>query len=324
MFEIKTYPEFSWSLSRHKTLMHCARQYAHQYYTSHNGWLKDSPEWNKQAYRLKNLTNLEMYFGSVVHDIIEQVIDHYLNTGFIPEETQLTEQVRTLLNKGFIDSTRRYNEWVQRPKKTTMFHEVYYGKTNQLPKDKIEKISHRLNVTMKHFLSCKTMKELAYNENIEFLEAEKFRILEIGKLKVYVVLDLLYKDREHNKWVIVDWKTGKQSEEDPYQLALYVLYLLQAYPISDLNNIVIRNEYLLEGEAVEHQLDQVTLEKVQELIGTSVEWMTDYLEEASENKPLPLEKFPQTSDQQSCHYCNFYELCFSNKKSASALVSLDR
>ncbi len=311
LFEIKTYPEFSWSLSRHKTLMHCARQYAHQYYSSHNGWLRNAPEWNKQAYRLKNLTNLEMYFGSVVHDIIEQVIEDYLNTGILPEETGLTENVRMLLNKGFIDSTRHYKNWIERPKKTTMFHELYYGQTKKLPKEKVEKITHRLNVAMKHFLSSKTMQELAYNEQIEFLEAEKFRILEVGKLKVFVVLDLLYKDLERNKWVIVDWKTGKQSEEDPYQLALYVLYLLQSYSIPDLNNIVIRNEYLLEGNSVEHQLDQVTLEKVQELIGTSVEWMTGYLEEPSENKPLSIENFPKTSDQRACRYCNFYELCFS-------------
>ncbi|SDH41576.1 CRISPR/Cas system-associated exonuclease Cas4, RecB family [Alteribacillus persepolensis] len=311
MFEIKTYPDFSWSLSRHKTLMHCARQYAHQYYTSHNGWLRDASESSKQAYRLKNLTNLEMFFGSVVHDLIEEVIDHYLNTGILLNENELTEQVRTRLNKGFIDSTRRYRSWLERPKKTTMFHELYYGQTSKLPVEKVEKIKHRLHTTVHHFLTSKTMQELAFNEHIEFLEAEKFRILEVGKLKVFVVLDLLYKDHHHNKWIIVDWKTGKKSDEDPYQLALYVLYLLQEYNIPDLNHIIIRNEYLLEGEAVEHQLDEVTLEKVQELIGTSVEWMTSYLSDPSQNKPLPIERFEQTSNTRACQYCNFYELCYS-------------
>ncbi|MDQ0300782.1 CRISPR/Cas system-associated exonuclease Cas4 (RecB family) [Salibacterium salarium] len=310
MFEIKTYPEFSWSLSRHKTLMHCARQYAHQYYTSHNGWLRDASQTSKHAYRLKNLTNLEMFFGSIVHDVIDHVIDEYLNTGYIPSEENLREQVRHQLNKGFVDSTKRYSNWWDRPKKTTMFHEIYYGNTSQLPQSKVDKITHRLHVTMHHFLTSQTMKELAYNEQIEFLEAEKFRILQVGQLKVFVVLDLLYKDLDRTKWVIVDWKTGKQSEEDPYQLALYVLYLLQTYEVDSLDDIIIRNEYLLEGEHVEHQLDPVTLEKVQELIGSSVEWMTKYLEDASENQPLPLESFPQTSDQKACTYCNFYELCF--------------
>ncbi|MGY4690595.1 PD-(D/E)XK nuclease family protein [Salibacterium sp. K-3] len=311
MFEIKTYPEFSWSLSRHKTFMHCARQYAHQYYTSHNGWLRDAPELSRQAYRLKNLTNLEMFFGSIVHDMIENVIDNYLNTGWIPGEEELRERIRTSLNEGFLDSTRRMEQWRQKPKKTTMFHEIYYGQSNQLPAGKVDKISARMQSAAGHFLESRTMQELAYNENIEFLESEKFRILYVGNLKVFVVLDLLYKDTERNKWIIADWKTGKKSEEDPYQLALYALYLLENYDVERLEDIIIRNEYLLEGEAVEHQLDPVTLEKVQELIGTSVEQMTEYLESPLENQPLPLEQFPQTTDERACRFCNFYELCFS-------------
>ncbi|MFB5663350.1 PD-(D/E)XK nuclease family protein [Alteribacillus sp. HJP-4] len=311
MFEIKTYPEFSWSLSRHKTLMHCPRQYAHQYYTSHNGWLRDASKESKQAYRLKNLTNLEMFFGSAVHDVIEKQIDEYLNTRMIPDEKGLFEDIRLKLNNAFIESTRKYDLWYQKPKKTTMFHEIYYGKTKQLPSEKIEKIKGRHEVAVKHFLNSTSFKEIAYNPNIEFLEAEKFRILKIGSLKVFVVLDLLYRDHYNNKWVIVDWKTGKQSEEDPYQLALYALYLLEAFPIPGLDNIVIRNEYLLEGTHVEHSLDPVTLEKVQELVGVSVDRMTDFLESPTENKPMALDAFPQTTDQRACSRCNFYELCFS-------------
>lgn len=313
MFDIKTYPEFSWSLSRHKTLSHCARQYAYQYYISHNGWLRHAPTKNKHAYRLKKLTTLEMFFGSVVHNVIEKTLEHYLNTGMLPAEEELTEDIRNHLNAGFIDSSRKYDSWLTRPNKVTMFHEMYYGNTKILPKQKIDKIKQRLAVTMKHFLHSDTIKEMAYNEDIEFLEAEKFRILRVGKLKVFVVLDLLYRDTKHNKWIIVDWKTGKQSEEDPYQLALYALYLLEAYSIPSYKDIIIRNEYLLEGTKNEYQLDPVTLEKVQELMGTSVEWMNEYLEDVQLNKPLPLHHFPKTENTRMCHQCNFYEICSSDE-----------
>jgi hypothetical protein len=84
MFEIKPYPEFSWSLSRHKALMECPRKYAFEYYISHNGWLRDSNILAKDAYRFKKMTNLEILFGSAVHDLILSVIGNYLNTGFIP------------------------------------------------------------------------------------------------------------------------------------------------------------------------------------------------------------------------------------------------
>ena len=215
------------------------------------------------------------------------------------------------MNKGFVQSSRHFKDWLSRPGKFTMFHELYYGQTNVLPADKTDKIKYRLEVTMNHFLESDTLKEMAYNEQIEFLEAEKFRILQVGKLKIYVVLDLLYRDYERDKWVIVDWKTGKQSEEDPYQLALYALYLLETYPIPSYKNIIIRNEYLLDGTSTEHQLDPVTLDKVQEIIGTSTEWMNEYLDDVHLNKPLPLDQFPKTDDKRTCQRCNFYELCFS-------------
>ncbi|WP_240375819.1 PD-(D/E)XK nuclease family protein [Bacillus piscicola] len=310
MFEIKTYPEFSWSLSRHKTLTHCARQYAHQYYTAHNGWLRQASETSKHAYRLKNITNLEMYFGSAVHALIDNIIENYLDTGYIPSENELTEKIRADLNQGFIEAIKYGDKWFQKPNKSTMLHELYYGNTKKLPADKIAKIKERLQVTMPHFLKSKTLNEFAYNDKVEFLEAEKFRILHIGNVKVYVVLDLLYRDLNRDKWVIVDWKTGKQTAEDPYQLALYALYLLQSYPIPSYTDIVIRNEYLVEGTSIEHQLDPVALEKVQELIGSSVEWMNEYVEDVPSNQPLPLESFPKREDQRACHFCNFYELCF--------------
>lgn len=310
MFVVKTYPEFSWSLSRHYTLTECKRRYAYQYYVSHNGWLKDAPPEARHAYRLKNITNLEMFFGSIVHETIKKAIDYYLQTNQLPEEITLREYIRKRLNNGFLDSTRRKEQWFKHPNKTTMFHEIYYKETNQLPTEKVEKITHRLQVAMQHFLSSQTVHELK-TQSIDVKEAEKFRVLRIGQLKVYVVLDLLYYDRSKNHWVIVDWKTGKQSEEDLYQLALYVLYLMNAYSIPHHQDIVIRNEYLLEGDVAEQQIDEVTLEKVQELIGTSVDWMYSLLEDPSQNQPLPLEEFPKTDNKNTCRFCNFYELCYS-------------
>ncbi|MFC5713194.1 PD-(D/E)XK nuclease family protein [Thalassorhabdus alkalitolerans] len=316
MFEIKDYPEFSWSLSRHKTLMECPRQYAYQYYTSHNGWLKNAEPVSRHAYRLKKLTSLEMLFGSEVHDIIEEVITYYLKTERVPSEEQLTERVKDRMNRAFIHSTRHLDDWLNKPKHWDMLHEIYYGES-RLPSDKVSKMKSRLEVVIAHFLSSRTFQDILNKEKMQFIEAENFRHLMVGQLKVFVVLDLVYKDKEQNKWIIVDWKTGKKSEEDPYQLALYALYLQEAFSIKDLDDIVIRNEYLLEGTYEEHQLSPVTLEKVQELMGMSVDRMFDYLEEPGINRPLSIESFEQTTDTRKCSRCNFLEFCFPSKEPRS-------
>nr|WP_281241114.1 PD-(D/E)XK nuclease family protein [Marinococcus luteus] len=297
-------------MSRHKTLLQCERQYAHQYYSSHNGWLRNADPFPRHVYRLKNLTNLEMLFGSIVHDLVEETLKKYLNDGHLPTKDTLKETIRTRLNEGFIDSTQNAEQWRKKPKHTTMLHEIYYGEEKKLPTEKIKKIQDRLVAVVEHILTCDTVLELSSDRPTYYLESEELRTMSLENTKVFAVLDFLYKDEENNKWVIVDWKTGLQTEEDPYQLALYAQYVLDYYPEAALEDIVVRNEYLLEGTSVEHKLDHSTLQEVRELLVQSVERMAGFLEDKEANKPLPLEYFKKTTNTFACKRCNFYELCF--------------
>ena len=43
-FEIRAYPDFSWSQSRRSTFRECPRKYFWHYYGSHNGWLDEASE----------------------------------------------------------------------------------------------------------------------------------------------------------------------------------------------------------------------------------------------------------------------------------------
>ncbi|WP_079477764.1 PD-(D/E)XK nuclease family protein [Halobacillus salinus] len=310
MFEVKPYPELSWSLSRHKTMLTCLRKYAYDYYTSHNGWLSSADTLAQQAYRLKKITNLEMHFGSVVHDLIYQVIQRVLRGREIPTEESLVDEIRHHLNRGFVESTRKEHLWRNRPKHYTMLHEIYYSQTNSLPEDKVQKITNRLNTTVKNFFASTSFADVLNQQDMQFIDSEKFRFMKTGGVKVFIVMDLVYKDLNQNKWVIVDWKTGKKSEEDRNQLALYALYLQQKYKIESIEDIVIRNEYLLEGESLEHKLTEQDLINVQHLYQISIERMKEYLNDTSKNEPLPLEQFPLQEDPRVCSRCNYQELCF--------------
>lgn len=307
MFETKPYPEFSWSLSRHKTFLDCSRKYAYDYYIGHNGWLKESSIISKDAYRLKKITNLEMLFGNVVHEIIFNVMNQYLTTSHIPTENELVQRIRNILNTAFIDSMQRKVLWSARPKYYTMLHEIYYG--GSLPKEKVHDIQERLNVCMKNFFKSKTFTDILNKKQMKFIEAERFRYMRMNDVKVTIVMDFVYRDMENGKWIIVDWKTGKESYEDRHQLALYALYLQQALKVKDLNEIEIRNEYLLSGTNKSYKLSPIDLEKLQEMYGLSIQAMLSYLENPEENKPFSLEYFPKTEFEKKCDRCNFKELC---------------
>ncbi|MFD1019866.1 PD-(D/E)XK nuclease family protein [Thalassobacillus hwangdonensis] len=310
MFEIKPFPELSWSVSRHKTLMDCPRKYAYDYYVSHNGWLRDADSLARHTYRLKKITNLEIHFGSLVHDVIYHVIQDYLKTDRIPSENALIERIRNQLNQGFIESTKKEHLWHDKPNRYTMLHEIYYSQHQQLPKEKIEKIKSRLDAAIVHFFKSRTFSDIQKKEKMQFIESEKFRFMTVGDVKIYVVMDFLYRDLKSDKWIIVDWKTGKASSEDRNQLALYALYVKQRFNIESLDQIVIRNEYLLEGTHQEYKLNEADLTNVQNLFGMSIQEMMKYLDDISKNQPMDLEHFPQYQEERKCSRCNYQELCF--------------
>ncbi|SFK41137.1 CRISPR/Cas system-associated exonuclease Cas4, RecB family [Halobacillus dabanensis] len=310
MFEVRPYPELSWSLSRHKTMLTCSRKYAYDYYISHNGWISSADPLAKQTYRLKKITNLEMHFGSVVHDLIYQTIQASLKNQPILSEQAFIDEIRRHLNRGFIESTKKEHLWQNRPKHYTMLHEIYYSQTGSLPEAKVKKITDRLHRTVSNFFSSKTFTDVRSKEYMEFVESETFRYMKTEEAKVYIVMDLVYKDLNRDKWVIVDWKTGKSSDEDRNQLALYALYLLQKHNIESLDDIIIRNEYLVDGTHVEHQLTDQDLVNVQHLYQISMEQMKLFLEDGSQNRPLPIDQFPMQDDPRVCARCNYQELCF--------------
>ncbi|MBH0230423.1 PD-(D/E)XK nuclease family protein [Halobacillus yeomjeoni] len=311
MFEVKPYPELSWSLSRHKTMLTCLRKYAYDYYVSHNGWLKNADSLARQTYRLKKMTNLEMHFGSVVHDLIYQIIQRVIRNQKVPSQEEVIDEIRHHLNRGFVESIKKEHLWNNRPKHYTMLHEIYYSQSNQLPDSKVEKINVRLNAAVENFFKSKTYIEVSKQDEMEFIDSESFRHMKADDVKIFVVMDLVYKDLQNNRWVIVDWKTGKKSEEDRHQLALYALYLKQKYNIQSIEDIIIRNEYLVEGTHVEYQLTEQDLINVQHLYQISMEEMKKYLADEKKNEPLPIHEFPMQEKPHICARCNYQELCFS-------------
>ncbi|MFC3886025.1 PD-(D/E)XK nuclease family protein [Bacillus songklensis] len=303
---MKAFPEFSWSYSRHKTLTDCVRKYGYEYYFSHNGWLFDSSPLNKHAYRLKKIVNLPILFGQAVHDVIESTIKHNIKTGAIPSTKELERRVRLSLRTAFLDSRDRKDLWLHKPSRYTMLFEMYYG--GELPAAGVQEIHDRLDVCLKHFLHSKSFREMTSGGHIHFLESERFRTVEINGVKLYVVMDLLYRDLQRDKWVIVDWKTGSKSSDDVGQLAVYALYLMKEWNVP-LEKIEIRNEYLLTGGCHTYHLTPGDIQAMLEQMDASVQYMNHYKLDTAKNEPVPLEEFQRTSHIFRCRRCNYKELC---------------
>ncbi|NHM32105.1 PD-(D/E)XK nuclease family protein [Neobacillus terrae] len=129
-------------------------------------------------------------------------------------------------------------------------------------------------------------------------------------MKVFIVIEFLYRDIISEKWVIVDWKTGKESAEDRNQLALYALYLKKKFK-APLEKIEIRNESLLTSKCRTYSLTDFDLDTVNERVQLSCLEMGKYLIDEEENIPVGIEYFPRTSYEKKCIKSNFLEMCNS-------------
>lgn len=305
MFEIKPFPEFSWSNSRHKTFTECKKKYYFHYYLSHNGWLFQAEEANKQTYRLKNIKNLPISLGEAIHEIIHYQLEAHLAGNRLLTEQELKQLCRNKLNQAFIDSKQNYNDWVTKPKKFNMLHEIYYN--DQLTEEEINVIKEKLEICINNLLNCKSYHEILTNENIHVLEAEELKSFYFDDIKVYVVLDFVFRDRLSGKWVIVDWKTGKETKSDRDQLALYALYLIDQFKIN-LEDIEIRNEYLQTGKTVTYTLNKDDIVEARNLVVTSTDQMRGFLVDRNQNKPLAEDQFTESFSFR-CKSCNFKEKC---------------
>lgn len=307
MFEIKKYPQFSWSLSRHKTLQSCQRKYAYDYYVSHNGWLQYnvSPE-AQHAYRLKKLQHLPMFFGHVAHGIIEETIMMILRHNEVPDVTTLIERARRKLNDAYIQS-KNEAAWAAKPSRSTMLYDMYYD--GQLNKEEVAIYQERLHIIFENFLNSYTVQQLRQNrEFIDLQQAEEFRTIKLNDITVYLVMDILYKDRRTDQWVIVDWKTGKSTADDRQQLALYAYYVHKTLRVP-LEQIEVRNEYLLENRYVNTQLDDIDLDVFMHLYSDSVRLMKSFQADILTNEPVELEDFACTQFINRCEKCNYKQMC---------------
>jgi hypothetical protein len=305
MYVHRDFPDFSWSNSRHKTFLECTRKYYHQYYESHNGWLYESPEENKAAYRLKNIKNIPILLGDEIHKVIDRQLKNFLNGKSLLGENEMMEMVTQNLNRAYLDSTKFRQHWFQKPKRHQMLHEIYYG--DGLSSEEISAAKIKLEMCVKNFFTSKTYQDILTKVEMHVLHSEDFQTFEVNGVDVFVVLDFVYKDVSQQKWIVVDWKTGKESEDDRKQLALYALFLSREHNIP-VEDIILRNEYLLSGKCQEFQLSEFEIDSAQQLMHDSIYHMLHYLEDPVKNKPLDIEQF-EMHQTKRCYSCNFREKC---------------
>ncbi|SDH44526.1 PD-(D/E)XK nuclease family protein [Desulfosporosinus hippei] len=303
-YEIKEFPQLSWSFSRMKMLQECPRKYYYNYYGYHNGWLREAGEESKHIYRLKNLQPIDAFFGQKFHEAVTGIVKERKKELLEPDKFR--RSINRMIKEAYHESKTLLEDWRIHPKWYAMISEVYYeGDITQEKKDSIIK---KINITSENIFLSKSFKELTEND-VEIIELDELKSFEINGLTAYLKIDALYRVGE--KYVLVDWKTSARDDSltDVDQLILYSWYANNVLGIR-LEDLEARLEFVQLEKMEKYQFSNSDLSLIDRRIDKDLKQIQSFLLDPEINQPLPKEKFFQTKGSSLCKYCNFREICW--------------
>jgi len=283
-------PSFSWSASRHDTFASCRRRYFYSYY----GALED-----EEIRRLKKLSALPLWAGSVVHDAIEAFLHEH---DAVPAPEAQEALIRQTVH-GTMVSNWRESEAGGRFR---LFEHEY-----QVPVEQEDK-RIAVNVVMRSLRSFFRSEALA---RVMALGREQRLALEdlvsfpVGGTEVFLRMDLAYREGD-GRVVIVDWKTGRgEGRFNEVQVAGYALYAVEQGWVAEPEQITTELDYLVLPKTVRRSVTGTRIEEARRFIERSARDMKALLVDPVANVGR-IEDFPRVDRPQMCRRCNFRRLCF--------------
>lgn len=295
--------EFSWSQTRSEKLKSCPRAYYWQYYGKWNGWRSDAPEDARRAYRLSKMSNLDLFAGSVVHEVAENVL-HAARSGRDIPVDEAREDARRRLNVGWQQSRER--RYLTDPKSAVNLFEHYY-QTPLGPSD-VDRIRDKVFRCVENLYRSEALSFLRAIPEKDWLAVESLGHFLVDGVKVYAKPDVAVRDVATGTYFLFDWKTGKESASNDVQLAGYALYAVSTWKAApgSIETVLV---YLKEGTVKSTTPDDALLGSARETIRASIADMRALLADAAKNVARK-DDFPMTTDRRACRNCFFRELCF--------------
>jgi CRISPR/Cas system-associated exonuclease Cas4 (RecB family) len=291
--------DFSWSVSRHDTFATCRRRYFYSYYAAN-----EDPE----IQRLKKLSALPLWAGSVVHETIETFLKSH---DAVPSPTEQDALVRATIHSEMLSNWKESEAGSLRFR---LFEHEY-----QVPVDSEDKklVVGTVMRSLRNFFKSPTLAEAYAVGKEHWLTVEDLVSFNVGDVPVYLRMDLAFRDKD-GRVVIVDWKTGRsEGRFNEVQLAGYALYASEKGWAGDPEEIRTELAYLAIPRYVRRSVDRKTLERARAFIEKSVGTMKALLLDPLVNMAR-LEDFPMIDRPRVCRRCNFRRLCFPRPDEAAA------
>ena len=301
--------ELSWSHSRRNTFEECQRKYFYHYYGSWEGWLRTASSRQKELYLHKKLTNRWMWMGTVVHKAIEYLLKQHRQQAEIESLDYYLELITKRMRQDYRDSIHK--RYPSRPSKIVGLFEHHYEENIDAAIWK--ELNEQALKCFTTFWESEIYQQIKNCEVDDILEIEDLSHFFIDELKVYVSMDFCL--TQDSKVIIYDWKTGKSDKNaTSEQLACYALYSNETWGVLP-QDVKLIEFNLSRNEKVEHYLDGIDFQKIQEGILESSNQMRSLLIDPDSNIGQE-DDFDLIDDPDVCKRCFFKGVCSKFPKEA--------
>jgi hypothetical protein len=301
--------DFSWSVSRHDSFQTCRRRYFYSYYAA---------EQDPEIKRLKKLSALPLWAGSVVHELIEEFLKAR-DTLPSPEEQEAL--VREAVHGRMLASWRESEAGPGEDEGVLRFR--LFEHEYQVPVDADDKklLVGTVMRSLRNFFRSALLREVLELGRERWLTVEDLVSFTVEGVPVFLRMDLAYRDRE-GRVVIVDWKTGRREGRfNEVQLAGYALYAAEQGWVGNAEELRTELAYLAVPRYVRRAVNARRLDHARAFIVKSASNMKALLLDSELNLARG-DDFPMIERPQVCRRCNFRRLCFPRLE-APVAVGLD-
>jgi hypothetical protein len=297
--------ELSWSVSRDQLFHDCRRAYYYQYYGAWGGWERDAPPAVRRLYILKNLTNLPMWAGSIVHQIVAEALNRFAQKQAPIRAGELQARAQQKLRAGWLEAVNR--EWLVSPKKTNLA-ELYYGNGKTLPRDTTDRLKDRIFAALQCFADSAVLQEILATPYMNWKPIDKLDSFVLDDLKVWCAIDFAYTDPQ-GVLRVLDWKTGAERAASlKTQLACYALYAAERWRVP-IDKVQLSGVFLSDNARLAQfrTTPEVIIEAKDRILTGAAEMRAALVDVA--NNVAREQDFDCCEKQSVCRWCNFREVC---------------
>ena len=187
-----------WSSSREATFNQCKRKYYYNYYAKWGGWSYKADPQTKKIYFLSKLSNLPIFVGSAVHDIIREQIQtiSYGMESAATNRVEMDKAIETISTRiKTAEFCSKNREWEDNTK-ITAFADDYYNDGSSVKSGSVKTVNSWVKKATKCFVNfceseiCKGLVEKRYKMLV--CDSNDYVAVDISGVPVYAIPDLVY------------------------------------------------------------------------------------------------------------------------------------